>query len=480
MRRAILTLAFLAVAFAAHAQTDPNVQTDDDRAVQAGRAMLAREHPEALAHMARNDGFGGPRSRRIATAMLSRDPALVEEARAAMSIEDHGQGQGRGLWLIRFPYVNVVLVETRDSLVLIDTGYAAIGPVLRDVIPTLSPKPLRTIVLTHTHVDHAYGAFALMDRSPRPDVIASEMLPRIFDVDFRLRGSISRYNNQPVALQPVDSDDVVLPNITFRGRMTRRIGAERFEFFHAPGETEDQIYVWLPGRRTLVTADYYQGFLPNAGNGKRIQRHVEEWADALRHMASLRPARVLPMHGAAIDNEAAAVEALTLHADALQYISDQVVERLNRGERQDRIFADIEWPERFANSPLLAQSYVRPDDIARMVAHRWTGWWDDLPSHYGSLAFEEEAREAIALAGGVERIDERARALLATNPRLAARLADWAQFGAPDDPRALRLAVDVYLARIMAPDTPIQESLIYLDAAARARARLEALTTSRE
>jgi glyoxylase-like metal-dependent hydrolase (beta-lactamase superfamily II) len=466
-------MAFLALAYAAHAQTDPNVQSDDDRAVQAGRAMLAREHPEVLAHMARNDGFGGPRSRRIANAMLSRDPALVAEARSAMSIEV----QGPGIWLIRFPYVNVVLVETGDSLVLIDTGYASIGPVLRDVIPTLSRRPLRTIVLTHSHVDHAYGAFALVDRAPRPDVIASEMLPRVFDMEIRLRGSISRYNNQPVSLQPTDRNGVVLPNITFRDRMTRRIGGERFEFFHAPGETEDQIYVWLPGRRTLVTADYYQGFLPNAGNGRRIQRHVEEWAAALRHMASLRPARVLPLHGQAIDGEAAAAEALTLHADALQFIADQVVERLNRGERKDRIFANIEWPERFANSPLLRQSYVRPDDIARMVAHRWTGWWDDLPSHYASLAFEEEAREAIALAGGVERIDERARALLATNPRLSARLADWAQYGAPDDPRAQRLAADVYLARIMAPDTPIQESVVYLDAAARARARLEVLTT---
>jgi hypothetical protein len=40
---------------------------------------------------------------------------------------------------------------------------------------------------------------------------------------------------------------------------------------------------------------------------------------------------------------------------------------------------------------------------------------------------------------------------------------------------ALRLAVDVYLARLADLDTPLQEGTVYLDAAAEARAMLEAL-----
>ncbi|MBU6253312.1 MAG: hypothetical protein KGN98_08985, partial [Alphaproteobacteria bacterium] len=79
-------------------------------------------------------------------------------------------------------------------------------------------------------------------------------------------------------------------------------------------------------------------------------------------------------------------------------------------------------------------------------------------------------------AGGLEAIDKRARALLPTDSKLAARLADWAYFSNPDDPRALKLAIDVYLARLSEADMPVQEGLIYLDMAARARARLEKLT----
>ncbi len=456
----------LLLAVAAPIAAEPTVAEAE---LATGKRLLAQEHPDTLRAMARNDGFGGPRSSLIANRMQDRAPELVAEARIKMTVEPHG----KGLWLIRFPYVNVVLVETKDSLVLLDTGYAAIGPVLRDLIPTLSPKPLKTIVITHTHVDHAYGAFALL--KDKPQIIASEIFPRIVDTDIRLRGSIAKYNNQPLANQPTSRADFVMPTLTFRDRMDRTIGGEKFVFIHAPAETEEQIYIWMPGRKALVTADYYQGFLPNAGNGKRIQRHVEEWTAELRHMVSLKPALLLPMHGKVVVGESPIADALTTTADAMEHITNQVVDRLNKGERKDVILSSLDWPDNFANSPLLATSYVRPEDIGKMVAHRWTGWWDDIPSHYNALNFEEEAREAVALAGGVEAIEKRARALIKTDPRLATRLADWAFFGAPDSTVAMQLAVDVYLARIAAPDTPIQEATIYLDIAAKARARLEML-----
>lgn len=464
--RAFSTL-LIAVAVPSSAQT--SVAEAD---LAEGKRLLAQEHPDILRTMARNDGFGGPRSPLIANRMQDRAPELVAEARGKMTVEP----QGKGLWLIRFPYVNVVLVETKDSLVLLDTGYAAIGPVLRDLIPTLSPKPLETIVLTHTHVDHASGAFALL--KDKPHIITSVLFPQMVDTDIRLRGSIAKYNNQPLANQPTSRADFVMPTLTFRDRMERTIGGEKFVFIHAPAETEEQIYIWMPGRKALISADYYQGFLPNAGNGKRIQRHVEEWTAALRDMVSLKPALLLPMHGKAIVGEALIADALTTTADAMEHIANQVVDRLNNGERKDVILASLDWPDEFANSPLLVTSYVRPEDIGKMVAHRWTGWWDDIPSHYNALNFEAEAREAVALAGGVAAIEQRARALLKTDPRLATRLTDWAFFGAPESPVAMQLAVDVYLARIAAPDTPIQEATIYLDIAAKARARLETFKKS--
>lgn len=402
MRKPLSLLAALLALAAAPAKADSGFpMSADDKLVQQGRMLIAREHPEVIRHMMRNDGFGGANSMVIAPSMLSAAPDHIAAARTAMKIEPHG----RGMWLIRFPYVNVALIETKHGLVLFDTGYAAIGPVLAEVIPTLSPKP----------------------------------------------------------------------DIMFRDTLSLQIDGERFDFHHDPAETEEYIWMSVPSRQAVFTADYYQGFLPNAGNGKRIMRNIDEWAAALRKMAALHPAHLIPMHNLAIDDAAQIDRVLTLNAEALEHISAQVVTRLNAGKRKDAIAASVDWPARFANAPELDPQYNRPEDIARMVAMRWTGWWDDIPSHFAAMRFEDEAREALRLAGGLDAVERRALELLPTDTKLAARLADWAYYGAPDDPRAMKLAIKVYLARISEPGMPLQESQVYFSHAALVRARLEAL-----
>jgi len=94
----------------------------------------------------------------------------------------------------------------------------------------------------------------------------------------------------------------VYPGETFSNSMTITLGGEHFKLHHAPGETEDQLYFWAPERKILESADYHQGFLPNAGNGKRVQRYVKEWAGALMEMALLEPEIILPGHGEAMED----------------------------------------------------------------------------------------------------------------------------------------------------------------------------------
>lgn len=460
-------LLFAAVPTLADVQLAPNA---DDLLVQRGKALIAREHGDVLRHVFRNDGFGGPSSAKIANQMLSDAPDLVAEARSKMTIEPHG----KGMWLLRFPYVNVAVIETRAGVVVFDTGYAAIGPVLAETIPRLTLKPVTHIVVSHIHNDHAYGWPALKRRWPGAKTITSNLFLAMAAKEVRLGGIIGRLNNQKIETWPTSIDRFPTPDVMFRDRLSLTIGGEKFELFHAPGETEEQIWMALPGRGAIFTADYYQGFLPNAGNGKRIMRHVDEWAAALRGMVALKPQHLLPMHGAASDDADEIARSLGLTAEALEYISAETVRRLNAGERKDAIAASFPWPERFAKEPLLDPQYNRPEDIARMVALRWTGWWDGLPSHFSALRFEDEAAEALRLAGGLDAVERRARELLPDNPRLAARLADWAYYGAPGDPKALRLTVDVYMARLAEEGMPLQESTVYLEHAARARAQLEA------
>jgi hypothetical protein len=57
------------------------------------------------------------------------------------------------------------------------------------------------------------------------------------DVDIRLRGSIAKYNNQPLAVQQQSRADFTLPTRTFEGRLALTIGGEAIELVAAPAET---------------------------------------------------------------------------------------------------------------------------------------------------------------------------------------------------------------------------------------------------
>lgn len=456
--------------------------SEDDKLVQRGKPLVMSENPEIMrqvrakygAGAGGNASSGAAGSALLASGLLSDSPDHVAAALAAVKVERLEPG----VWLLGFPIASVGLVETKHGLVVFDTGAAWAGPAMVQLIPTLTSKPVTHIVVTHVHVDHAYGWAALKKRWPNAKTITSDLFPAMAAKEVRLNGSIGRYNDQPLELLPTRLDDLPRADITFRDRLSLKIDGEQFDFYHSPGETEEQIWMSLPERQAIFAADYYQDGMPNWGNGKRVVRHMDEWAAALRTMMALKPKYLFAAHAKPLEGEENIVQALSLHADALEYISNEVVRRLNAGERKDVIAATFNWPDRFANSPALKQDYIRVEDAARMVALRWTGWWNDIPSHFPPMRFEEEAAEALRLAGGLDAVDVRARELLSTNPRLAARLADWAYYGAPDNPKALTLTIDVYLARMAAPDTPLQEANIYLAQAARARGRLQELTAS--
>jgi len=429
------------------------------------RNRVLLENPSLIRAIREGGAFGGQFSRQVAQNMFSRLPEAIEDAKAKMVVEKIADRT----WLIRLPIVNAVLFETDAGLVLVDTGMAPAGPAILDAIREVSDAALHSVIYTHGHVDHAYGTWALIDAGESPEIIAHENLPRRFERYLRLRGSLARYMSQPLEQLPETRDDLVWPTRTFRDRLELEIGGETFVLQHHRGETDDQLYVWVPGRRALASADYYQGFLPNAGNGKRMQRHPEEWAVALREMAALEPAILLPAHGEAIREPDAIRENLTVLADTLQYIVDHTLAGLNAGKRKDEIYRTLELPERLANHPTLEVQYVTPQDISKMVTLRYTGWWDDIPSHWTPAPLELRARTLVEIAGGIDPFVARGRAALETDLRLASHLADWAFLADPHHPAAQRLVLDVYAQRILDPDSNTMEMLVYLDAMAAAR-----------
>ncbi len=427
------------------------------------RASLFIEFPGIVPAIQRGGAFGGAFSPAIATDIFNASEAGIADARKLSRIEPVAPRT----WIIYLPLVNVVVFETDAGLVLVDAGMAAAGPVIRELIASVTDAPIHTIIYTHGHVDHAYGTWALM--ADNPEIVAQADLPKRFDRYIELRGNLAKYMGQPVSSLPTSRDDLIYPTKTFSGDMILTVAGEDFVLRARPGETDDQLYVWVPGRRILATADYYQGFLPNTGNGKRVQRYPEEWAAALREMAAEKATVLLPAHGQAITDPLLIEENLTVLAEALEWVIAQTKAELNKGTRQDLVYRTLEVPEHLLTHPTLNQQYVSWEDIAKMVMRRYVGWWDDIPSHWSPASFDAQSAVITELAGGVAALDRRARALLETDIVMASHIADWAWFGQPDDPIAQRLLIDVYAHRIVKTESNTQEILAWLEAMTQAR-----------
>jgi alkyl sulfatase BDS1-like metallo-beta-lactamase superfamily hydrolase len=435
------------------------------------RTRVLIENPELINRIAEGGAFGGEMSLSAAQNMFGRVDEAIEDVRAKTVVEEVAPRS----YLVRMPIVNAVFFETDDGIVVVDTGMAPAGPALLDAIRSVSDAPIHTIIYTHGHVDHAFGTWAFIEAGETPQIIAHEAIIPRWQRYMRTGGSMSKLMSQPLEQMPASEDDFVWPTRLIKDRLELEIGGETFVLQHHKGETDDQLYVWVPGRSVLASADYYQGFLPNAGNGKRAQRYVEEWAVAMREMASLQPQFVLPAHGAPLHDPALIQENFLVLAEALQYIVDNTLEGINSGLREDEVFAAASLPEHLAQHPSLNVQYVSVADISKMVMKRYTGWWNDMPSAWTPATVPAQGEAMIQMAGGVDSLIEYTRSYVNTETssdlQLAAHFADWAFAARPDDPEVQALVIEVYRARIMDPASNTQEILAYLDQMTAARTR---------
>ena len=442
-----------------------------DQAVTRGkvdaRIALLIENPALRKRMDQGGSFGGEMSISAAQNMFGRDPKAIKDMQAKTYIEAYGDNA----WLIRMPIVNAVLFDTDEGLVLVDTGMAPAGPALLDAIRSVSDKPIHTIIYTHGHVDHAYGTWALLDAGETPQIIAQENILQRFNRYIELRQSMAKYMNQKAEQMPLSLDDIALPTQVFSDRLELTIGNERFILQHHKGETDDQLYVWLPDRKILATADYYQGFMPNAGNGKRVQRHIKEWIVALREMAGLGAELMLPAHGEALTKAGSIQSEFNLLANAFESIRTQAIDGLNQGLRKDQIFQSITLPDELAHEHTPREQYVSYEDVSKMVLKRYTGWWNDLPSQWTPAPLEKQATAIVDAVGGIEKLITMSRHLQHSDIQLACHFTDWAWLANSNHPAVQQLVIDIYTARILDPKSNTQEILAYLDVMADARAR---------
>ena len=204
----------------------------------------------------------------------------------------------------------------------------------------------------------------------------------------------------------------------------------------------------MPEKKILAPGDLFIYATPNAGNPQKVQRYVGEWAAGLREMAALGAELMLPGHGFPIFGGDRIKTALTDTAELLESIEGQVLALMNTGASLDTVLHSVTAPAHLLEKPYLRVVYDHPEFLVRNVWRLYGGWHDGEPDNLLPAPRLQQAREWVELAGGLERVLDRAAALRAEGDlRMACHLVEYAVIAEPDSKAAHALRAEIYAAR---------------------------------
>ncbi|MDH7796221.1 MULTISPECIES: alkyl sulfatase dimerization domain-containing protein [unclassified Beijerinckia] len=346
---------------------------------------------------------------------------------------------------------NATALRTSEGIVLIDSGSRETAAQTFAVLRRWDEAPVHTIIYTHGHIDHTWGA-RLYDQEAdgkgfaRPRVIAHRnVLNRFkrYDTTHDLNSLVmGRQFNQPGYTFP---DQHRRPDEVYDETLSLDIGGTKIELMHGRGETDDATFVWLPQKQIVASGDFVIWVFPNAGNPRKVQRYAPDWARALRQMQALTPAVLVPGHGPVVRGAKRVDEMLGSAADVLESLTTQTLALMNTGSSLDDILHKVSAPPELLARPWLKPKYDDPEFVVRNIWHLYAGWFDGNPSHLKPASDAELAAEISTLVGGVDRLARRAGELAASgHTRLAAHLIEFASDAMPQSPQIQSVRAEVY------------------------------------
>ena len=301
--------------------------------------------------------------------------------------------------------------------------------------------PFAAVIYTHGDRDHVSGAAAITGRYFVPDVYAHadfRLRRQVDGVEARLRRQrqkgvlLSDEERAVTVIDPLPQDegsaDRYLPpdKLIHGDRYRLRIDGVALELVAAPGETDDQLYVWLPERKVLITGgNFYPAFPGDLDGMGGAAADLEEWARSLDRMRAEKAAVLIPGHLQPLFGEAVIDRALADYAAALRFVHDETLRGIDAGLGPDELAAAIRLPRELASSPVLAQSHGTLEWAVRSVYARRMGWFDGNSGSLVPLSPRTLAWRLHELATANISLDEALdNALLLTDYRWAAYLAD--------------------------------------------------------
>ena len=356
---------------------------------------------------------------------------------------------------VGYALANSILIEGEKTNVIIDTtGTEETAREVKDLFDAINPNPVETIIYTHNHADHTYGATVFAEGSS-PDIYAHSTteiyLSRVIGI---LRPIISsrssRMFGNALPKEQVENNGIgpfleigrdgrkpglLYPTKTFTDQIEFKAAGYKIQLFHAPGETNDQLFVWLPEKKALFPGDNFYKTFPNLYTIRGTPyRDLVGWVNSIDMMRYLEPEYLVPSHTRPIVGKEKINTLLTTYRDAIQFVHDQTVRLMNLGFDPNEIAEQLVLPKHLGDSSYLKEFYGTPAWSAKNVFSGYLGWFDGNPSTLKPLSLKDEAEKIIQLSGDWDSLFKAAEdAFLTDDFQWSLQLTDYLLRSRPDD-----------------------------------------------
>lgn len=346
---------------------------------------------------------------------------------------------------VGYGLANSILVMGNSESLVVDTmgGIETASRVITDLnIP--SDKPVTTLAYTHFHADHTLGAQAFVDQFSIENVISHETtvaeIRDFFGIkrdliskrSLKMFGSIlqekdkTSSNGIGIKLETgIDTPGYIKPTITFSDFYSYDLDGLEIQFFHAPGETDDQLFVWIPKYKALMPGDNIYKAFPNIYTIRgTTYRSFKSWYTSLEKMMALEPEILIPSHGTPINGKEEILRVLSNYRDAIKYVHDQMMRNLNSGSSPLEAARKIKLPENLAQDPHLFELYGTIEWSARNLFNGYFGWFDGNPTNLYPFTKEEYSEKLLRLIPEKQLISELDKALAEEDSQWALYISD--------------------------------------------------------
>jgi cyclase len=329
------------------------------------------------------------RSRIACTALLlTAGLAATGAAQSAYRVEKVADGVYCATSAETAYYVaNSVIVVGDEAVLVVDSGASPGGARrLIEAVRTVSDKPIRYLVDTHFHFDHAFGNSAF---GPETTLISHEATRLLLGPDalegrtYRgfadgIPGRVQELRAQAAAEAAPDKRreiearaasleaygrelatvTLAPPRVAFSEHAVVDLGNHEVQLVYVGrGHTAGDALVFLPRERVLCSGDYFNGYLGYMGDA-----YVDEWADGLDRLARLDFETVVAGHGAPFKGKdrIAPVQA------CLRDLWRQAVDLRRAGVPADQAASRIDLRAHAVHFPTLAQPGFNPVAVRRI------------------------------------------------------------------------------------------------------------------